>query len=133
MLTYQIGVFNVDEALALGDGTSDANPKGNPDLLRPGHLNRLFQSGVMPHVEKLRYQVSIFRRPSRQKQRPSVRVRQYANILKNFVREHVDVQLVGDVPDELHEELRLLHGLQVLCRPAIVQVLVVIGGRRGQP
>lgn len=114
LVTYIVGVGDVDEYLILGDGAGDADAEGYSEIFGAGQLDGLLQRGVMPDVEKLRHQILIVAVAACEEERSSIGARQQTHVPQDLVTEDVDVELVGDVANQLHEELGLLHGLEVL-------------------
>lgn len=64
-------------------------------------------------VEQLGDQVAVVGRSAGQEQTAAVRRREQADVDEDLVTEHVDVQLVRHVADQLHEEVALVHVAKV--------------------
>lgn len=64
-------------------------------------------------VEQLGDQVAVVGRSAGEEQTASVRRREQADVDEDLVAEHVDVQLVGHVAYQLHEEVALVHVVEV--------------------
>lgn len=64
-------------------------------------------------VEQLGDQVAVVGRSAGQEQTAAVRRREQADVDEDLVTEHVDVQLVRHVADQLHEEVALVHVAEV--------------------
>lgn len=70
---------------------------------------------VYGDVEELSGEVAIFRRAPSQEQAPSVGVRQQSHVDQYLVAEHVDVQFVGHVSYQFHEQFSLVQQAQLLA------------------
>lgn len=69
-------------------------------------------------VKQLRHEVLVLFGAARQEQTSAVAARQDADVDEDLVAKDVDVQLVGDVADQLHEHVLLVHLQQLVLRLA---------------
>lgn len=75
--------------------------------------HQLLLTGVLRYVEQLGHQVLAGRGPIDEKERTTVGMRQQTHVHQYLVAEYIDVQLVGHVPYQLHEQLALVQVRQV--------------------
>lgn len=79
-------------------------------------------------VEELGHEAAVVSGALGQEERGPVSVGQVADVHQDLMAQGVDVQLRADVPDQLHEQLRLRQTLHLLARnnqSVIVLVLVL--------
>lgn len=70
--------------------------------------HQLVLTSVLRYVEQLGDQILPRGRSVHQKQRTTVGMRQEAHVDQYLVTQHVDVELVGHVPYQLHEQFALV-------------------------
>lgn len=63
---------------------------------------------LLGYIEQLGHQILVVGRALGQKEGAPVRVGEQADVDQDFVAEHIDVQLVGHVANQFHEQLALV-------------------------
>ncbi|CAD1473382.1 unnamed protein product, partial [Heterotrigona itama] len=92
---------------------SDPNSKGDLDLFVLGPLDSFLQFSVLRHVEQFCNQISILERSLGQEKASTIGMREQADVHQDLMAKNVDVQLVGHVPDQLHEQVTFVQPVEL--------------------